>query len=136
MGQTFQKPDISSRSDIEVLVYRFYEQVKADEVIGFIFTGVIPVDWDHHIPVIIDFWETILLDNMVYKKNAMEVHYEVNRKVRLQKEHFDRWILLFNGTVDEMYSGAKASLAKARAASIAAVMLFKMEEQQDKKSIL
>ncbi len=129
-------PDISSRADIAALVNRFYEQVKVDEVIGFIFTKVIPMDWEHHIPVITDFWETILLDNIVYKKNAMEVHYEVNKKIPLQKEHFDRWILLFNGTVDEMYSGVKATLAKTRASSIAAVMQFKMQDAENKKSIL
>jgi hemoglobin len=128
-----EQADIASRADIELLVRRFYEKVTADEVIGFIFTKVIPMNWEHHIPVIVDFWETILLENMVYKKNAMEVHYEVNKKVPLQKEHFDRWILLFNGTVDEMYCGAKATLAKARASSIAAVMQFKMQEAGNTK---
>jgi hemoglobin len=131
-----EQTDIVSRADIELLVKRFYEKVTADEVIGFIFTKAIPMDWEHHIPLIVDFWETILLENMVYKKNAMEVHYEVNRKVPLQKEHFDRWIALFNGTVDEMFRGEKAVLAKTRASSIAAVMQFKMQEQKDKKTIL
>ena len=133
MEQIDTRPDISCRGDIEALVNRFYEQVRADDVIGFIFTEVIVMDWQHHIPVIVDFWETILLDNIVYKKNAMEVHYAINKKVLLQKEHFDRWILLFNSTVDEMYSGVKATLAKTRAASIAAVMQFKMQEVSNKK---
>jgi hemoglobin len=128
-----QQPDISSRADIEALVNRFYEQVKVDDVIGVIFTEVIPMNWEHHIPVIVDFWETILLDNIVYKKNAMEVHYDVNKKMPLQKEHFDRWILLFNSTIDELYSGEKATLAKTRASSIAAVMQFKMQEAGTKK---
>jgi hemoglobin len=136
MEQDNQLPDISNRAHIEALINRFYEQVKVDEVIGYIFTTVIPIDWAHHIPVIVDFWETILLENMVYKKNAMEVHYDVNKKIPLQKEHFDRWVLLFNGTVDELYHGEKATLAKTRAASIAAVMQFKMQEQSGKKSIL
>jgi hemoglobin len=131
-----KRRDIASRADIELLVQRFYEKVKEDEVIGFIFTKVIPMDWEHHIPVIVDFWETILLENMVYKKNAMEVHYAVNKKLPLQKEYFDRWILLFNGTVDEMYSGVKATLAKTRASSIAAVMQFKMQDAENKKSII
>jgi hemoglobin len=133
MEQIDTRPDISCRGDIEALVNRFYEQVRADDVIGFIFTEVMAMDWQHHIPVIVDFWETILLDNIVYKKNAMEVHYAINKKVLLQKEHFDRWILLFNSTVDEMYSGVKATLAKTRAASIAAVMQFKMQEVSNKK---
>jgi len=70
------KKDIETRADIEALIISFYEKVKQDATIGFIFTDVVKIDWAHHIPVIVDFWESILLDNPVYKKNAMEVHYE------------------------------------------------------------
>jgi hemoglobin len=121
------KVDISSRADIEKMVLQFYKAVKADETIGFIFTEVIHMNWEKHIPVIVDFWETILLDNPVYTKNAMEVHYDLNKKIPLQKEHFDSWVHLFTTTVDELFEGKIADLAKTRAKSIAAVMLFKME---------
>jgi hemoglobin len=120
------KPDISSRADIEKLIVLFYEKVKKDTVIGFIFTDVVPINWGHHIPVIVDFWETILLDNPVYKKNAMEVHYDLNKKLPLKKEHFESWLNLFFTTLDELFEGKIAMLAKTRAKSIADVMLFKM----------
>lgn len=120
------KPDISSRADIEQLIDSFYKKVKKDNTIGFIFTYVVPINWDHHIPVIVDFWETILLDNPVYKKNAMEVHYDLNKKLPLKKEHFEGWLNLFFTTVDELFEGKIATLAKTRAKSIADVMLFKM----------
>ncbi len=118
--------DIESRADIEKLIISFYEKVKLDATIGFIFNEVVAMDWPHHIPVIVDFWETILLDNPVYKKNAMEVHYDLNKKVALKKEHFTSWLYLFTSTIDELYEGKIATLAKTRAESIAAVMLFKM----------
>jgi hemoglobin len=118
--------DIESRADIEKLIISFYEKVKLDTTIGFIFNEVVAMDWPHHIPVIVDFWETILLDNPVYKKNAMEVHYDLNKKVALKKEHFTSWLHLFTSTVDELYEGKIATLAKTRAKSIADVMLFKM----------
>jgi len=121
------KTDISSRADIEKMVLQFYERVKADEMIGFIFTKVVHMNWETHIPVIVDFWETILLDNPVYTKNAMEVHYDLNKKIPLQKEHFNSWLHLFTTTVDELFEGKIATLAKTRAKSIAGVMLFKME---------
>jgi hemoglobin len=122
------KPDITTRPDIENLMTSFYEKVKTDPVIGFFFTEVVKMDWPHHIPLIVDFWETILLDNPVYTKNAMEVHYALNRKSPLQKEHFDRWIQLFTETVDELYEGKTANLAKTRAKSIASLMQFKMNK--------
>lgn len=121
------KTDIGSRADIEKMVLQFYEAVKADETIGFIFTEVVKMDWKKHIPVIVNFWETILLDNPVYTKNAMEVHYDLNNKMPLNKAHFDSWIHLFIITVDDLFEGKIAALAKTRAKSIAAVMLFKME---------
>jgi hemoglobin len=120
------KPDITRRTDIEKLLGCFYEKVKADPVIGYIFTKVARVDWEHHMPVITDFWETILLDHPVYKKNAMEVHYALNKKVALQQEHFNRWLELFSETVDELYEGKTAALAKTRAQSIAGLMQYKM----------
>ena len=120
------KPDITNRTDIEKLIILFYEKVKKDTVIGFIFTDVVPINWEHHIPLIVDFWETILLDNPVYKKNAMEVHYDLNKKLPLKKEHFESWLNLFFTTLDELFEGKIATLAKTRAKSIADVMLFKM----------
>lgn len=126
------KPDIKSRADIEIFIGSFYEKVRVDPVIGYIFNNVVEMDWENHIPVIVDFWETILLDNPVYKKNAMAVHYELAKKVRLQKIHFDTWLFLFNETVDELYDGKIATLAKTRAKSIASIMQIKMEETYTK----
>ena len=123
------KTDISTRADIEKFIINFYEKVKKDETIGFIFNHVVKMNWEHHIPIIVDFWETILLDNPVYKRNAMEIHYVLNKKVRLEKAHFDTWIRLFTETVDELYEGKKAVLAKTRARSIAGLMQFKMANE-------
>ncbi|MCW3090460.1 MAG: globin [Ferruginibacter sp.] len=120
------KADISNRKDIEILIHSFYDKVKPNPVIGFIFTEVVKMDWEHHIPVIVDFWEGILLDNPVYQRNAMEVHYHLNNIIPLHKEHFDTWLSLFFSTVDELFEGKIANLAKTRAKSIAGLMLFKM----------
>ena len=130
------KPDINSRADIERFIVSFYDTVKKDPTIGYIFTEIAHMNWETHIPVIVDFWETILLDNPVYKKNAMEVHYDLNKKFPLQKEHFNSWLTLFNAAVDEFFEGKTASLAKTRAKSIADLMLFKMQNENNKRSIL
>ena len=120
------KNDIETRADIENLIIKFYEKVMINPIIGFIFTDVVKIDLAQHIPIIVDFWETILLDNPVYKKNTMEVHYNLNKKTPLQKEYFTEWLLLFCTTVDELFVGKIATLAKTRAKSIAAIMEFKM----------
>ena len=127
------KKDISNRKDIEILIRLFYEKVILDPVIGFIFTETVSINWEKHIPLIADFWESILLDNPVYKNNAMEMHYDLNKKMPLEKIHFDSWLSLFNQVIDELHEGKIATMAKKRAQSIAAVMQFKMEQAHQKK---
>ena len=129
------KKDICSRQDIEQLITAFYEKVKPDPTIGFIFTEIVKINWQQHIPIIIDFWEGILLDNPVYQRNAMEVHYHLNNQISLQSEHFKTWLTLFNSTVDELFDGRIATLAKTRAKSIADVMLFKMNNTNNNQSL-
>jgi hemoglobin len=88
------------------------------------------MNWDHHIPLITDFWESILLDNPVYKKNAMEVHYRLNKIYPLEKKHFDAWLSLFYSSIDSGFSGPRAVLAKKRAKDIATLMQYKINNQQ------
>ena len=123
--------DIQSRKDIELLMTTFYEKVKNDDTIGFIFNDIARVNWEHHIPIICDFWETLLLNAASYKKNAMEVHYILNRKVPFQEKHFEQWLKLFFETVDQLFSGKTASMAKTKAKSIAALMQFKMKQENE-----
>ena len=130
------KADINHREDIEKLIIAFYDKVIPDPVIGFIFTKVVKMHWELHIPIIVDFWETILLDNPVYKKNAMEVHFDLNKIINLEKIHFDTWLNLFTSTVDELYEGKIATLAKTRATSIAGVMQYKMMNINNNKTNL
>lgn len=52
--------NLETRQDIEDLVNRFYDKVQKDETIGFFFNDVAKVDWDHHLPKMYSFWETLL----------------------------------------------------------------------------
>ncbi len=119
--------DIHSRKDIELLMEKFYDKVKKDDTIGPIFNDVAKVDWSHHIPIICDFWETLLLDAASYRKNVMEVHFNLNRKIALEDKHFEVWLELFTDTVDEYFTGEKATQAKKKAKSIADLMKFKIK---------
>ncbi|WP_367274609.1 group III truncated hemoglobin [uncultured Lutibacter sp.] len=48
--------DINNREDIELLVNKFYEKVKVDETIGYIFNEIANINWDKHLPKMYDFW--------------------------------------------------------------------------------
>ncbi len=120
------KEDIKSREDIIHLLKLFYAKVIKDETIGIIFTKIFPINWDHHIPLIANFWESILLDNHVYTGNPMLKHIDINKMYPLEKKHFDAWLGLFDETVDESFSGKVATMAKKRAHGIAGIMQIKI----------
>ena len=118
--------DLSTRSGIETLVTNFYAKVKCDSLIGPFFTEVAQVDWDAHIPMLCDFWESILLGTKGYKGNPLQAHQQLHKKASLGTEHFERWTQLFIETVDEHFSGTLAETAKQRALSIATVLQIKI----------
>ncbi|MFN8245962.1 MAG: group III truncated hemoglobin [Ferruginibacter sp.] len=116
------KKDIRNRIDIELFVNNFYDRVKTDPVIGYIFTEIAKVNWERHLPVMYNFWENALFYSGTYKGNPLELHKHLHRVMPLEPRHFDQWIRIFNETIDELFNGPKADLAKERAYSIAQIM--------------
>jgi hemoglobin len=64
--------DLRDRADIGDLVGEFYRRAFADPLIGPIFTDVAKMDLDHHLPIICDFWETVLFNAGLYRRNALQ----------------------------------------------------------------
>jgi hemoglobin len=110
-----------------ILVNKFYEKVRVDDTIGYIFEDIFKVNWDIHMEVMYNFWESVLFYTANYTGNPMIVHRQINNVVSLTPEHFKRWLQLFHATVDENFEGEKAELAKQRATSIATVMQMKIK---------
>jgi len=121
------KMDIARREDIEMMVRTFYDKVRIDPVIGPIFNDVANINWEKHLPVMFDFWESTIFFTGGYSGNPMKPHQELNRIFPLQEKHFSQWLELFRSTVDELFVGEKAELAKQRAMSIATIMQVKFK---------
>ena len=122
------KKDITDRNDLLQLLTLFYNKLLADKSISYLFTDVAKIDLPHHLGVLVDFWDSVLFQNDVYRKNAMQPHLVLHQKSPLQKHHFETWLRYFNETVDELFEGEKAFLAKERALSIATVMQIKVSQ--------
>jgi len=120
------KKDIENREDLVLLLNSFYQKAFKDDLIGRFFTQVVPLDLNTHIPIIADFWESVVFGSRGYRKNVMEVHRHIHQLSSIKKEHLDQWIKLFSGTVDELFEGEKAILIKQRAKSIATLMDIKL----------
>ena len=111
--------DLSNRADVEKLVRRFYGRVFADEVLAEPFIELRAKGLEAHLPVMCDFWETVLFRAGLYHGNAMVVHRQLDDRHPLRAKHFVRWLQLWIATVDEMYQGPAAQRAKIQAARIA-----------------
>jgi len=125
-GARSMKKDIENREDIDLLMREFYAAAMADENIGYIFTDVAKLDLNKHLPVIGDFWETLLFrtgDYGRHGRNPLQVHGELDEKSPLRQQHFERWLEIFTQTVDRSFSGAVAEFIKMRAEAIAGRML-------------
>src|SRR4051794_41972639 len=98
-----------------------------DPIIGFIFTDVAHLDVEAHVPQIAPFWETILLGAQSYRGGAFRPHAALHMRVRLRSGHFERWLVLWRTTVDELFAGERAELAKAHAQRVARAVVGRLE---------
>ncbi len=130
--------DIQNRKDIRKLVSAFYEKLLKDEEFKHIFLDIAQIDVLTHLDIIVDFWESVLFQVGKYKRNLVAIHLDLNQKYhyRLNEEHFNNWLALFNSTVDELFEGEKAKGAKDRALSIATIIKMKMDHLEQMRKEL
>ncbi len=121
------KNDIAVIKDIELLVNSFYEKVKENEKLGYIFNDVAKINWDNHLPKMYSFWESLLLGGKNFSGNPMQKHIELSKLTPLTEKEFSEWLKLFTETTDEMFEGATAEEAKSKASNIARLMQIKIQ---------
>jgi hemoglobin len=116
-------PDLDSRPQIEAFVDRFYQRLLADPVLAPIFLDVAVIDLEVHLPHIKDYWCKLLLGEAAYRRHTMNIHRQLHGKRPLEPGDFERWLRLFQDTIDSGWAGKQAERAKQVAASIASNML-------------
>ena len=121
------KHDIATSGDVERLVRAFYGRAMDDPMIGYLFTDVAQLDLEAHIPEIAAFWETILLGAQSYRGGAFAPHAQLHRKSPLRAGHFERWLVLWTTTVDELFEGPRAGYAKHHATRVARAFYGRIE---------
>ena len=121
--------DIQSPDDVRTLIDAFYGRIREDDMLGHIFNDIAKVDWPHHLPRMYAFWEFLLLGGEGYAGNPLEPHRRLHQQVRLEKKLFDRWVELFQSTVDQHFAGKVAEEAKHKAQLIAMTWIPKFEQE-------
>ncbi|HEY0971026.1 MAG TPA: group III truncated hemoglobin [Gemmatimonadales bacterium] len=92
--------------DLHDLLVDFYDAVARDDLLAPYFAAV---DMSEHIPVIADFWSTLIFHSGRYQRNAFRPHLEMPG---LAPTHFSRWIATLERTVDERFAGPAAEAMK------------------------
>ncbi len=110
---------LETAEDIHQLVSVFYDKVLQDEILAPFFSRM---DFSAHLPQMEKFWRFALLAETGYTTNVTEKHLHMP----LHQAHFDRWLSLFNQTLDELFEGELAVQAKQRAAVIGWTINSKM----------
>ena len=103
--------DIETIDDIKLLVDTFYGSVQDDDLIGPIFNEVVENRWPQHLEKMYRFWQSILLHEPTYSGRPFPPHL----KLDINHLHFDRWISLFELTVNGLFQGSNATTALERA---------------------
>lgn len=118
-------PDIQTEADIQLLVDTFYQKVHHDALLDPVFNGFARVDWSRHLPIMYDFWSSILLGSARYHGRPFPKHMPLP----INATHFQRWLELFEATLDELFAGPKAEEAKVRALNIATLFEYRLRKR-------
>jgi hemoglobin len=121
------KPDLEPGAEVQRLVDTFYDGARKDPVLGPVFNKIIGDDWSSHLPVMYSFWDSVVFGLGGYKGQAVAKHIDIDRQIPLEAEHFRHWITRWNATVDGMFAGPNAELAKSKANMMLQLIKFKVD---------
>ena len=93
-----------TEAEIAALIPRFYDEVRADPLIGPVFAGAIN-DWPPHLEKLMAFWSSVMLTSGRYKGNPMAAH--MKHLATITPPMFDRWLALWaQVTAETLPAGA------------------------------
>lgn len=85
---------------IGTLVDTFYSRIRDDDLLGPIFAARV-TDWPTHLSRMKAFWGAVLHNSGAYSGNPMRKHLAIPG---LGRDHFDRWLGLFQATLADLAS--------------------------------
>ena len=121
--------DIQNQQDLYLLVDLFYKKLLADDRINYIFTHVVKIKIEEHLPILVTFWSQAILGTGGYTNNLTKIHLDINQKKYLSPELFQIWLDHFNTTVDQYFVGENSEKIKTSALSIGTIMQIKIAQK-------
>ncbi|MEX0692825.1 MAG: group III truncated hemoglobin [Rhodospirillales bacterium] len=90
---------------ISQLVERFYNVIRKDDLLGPIFAAHV-ADWPWHLTRMKEFWASVTMESGRFHGNPMHKHINIGS---LEQLHFERWLMLWDRTVNEVAPSPAAS---------------------------
>ena len=119
--------DILNTDDLYLLVDEFYKKLLADQSISYIFTDIVKIKLEEHLPILVTFWSQSIFNTGGYFNNLTNIHLDISEKEYLTRALFSIWLNHFNTSVDENFIGSNAEKIKTQALSIATIMQIKIK---------
>jgi hemoglobin len=119
--------DILNTNDLYILVDEFYKKLFADQSISYIFTDIVKIKLEEHLPILVTFWSQSIFNTGGYFNNLTNIHLDISEKEYLTPALFSIWLNHFNTSVDENFIGSNAEKIKTQALSIATIMQIKIK---------
>jgi hemoglobin len=123
--------DIENQNDLYLLVDEFYKRLLGDASINYIFTDIVKIKLEEHLPILVTFWSQALLGTGGYTNNLTQIHLDIDKKESLTPELFDIWLDHFYTTVAANFKGSNSEKIKTQALSLATIMKIKIAHKND-----
>ena len=121
--------DIKTQEDLSVLVADFYKKLLSDNRISYIFTDIVKIKLEEHLPILVTFWSQVILGTGGYSNNLTQIHLDIDLKEHLSPELFRIWLEHFYAAVDENFIGENSEKIKTQALSLATILKIKIAQQ-------
>ncbi len=121
--------DIKTQEDLSLLVADFYKKLLSDNRISYIFTDIVKIKLEEHLPILVMFWSQVILGTGGYSNNLTQIHLDVDLKEHLSPELFRIWLEHFYAAVDDNFIGENSEKIKTQALSLATILKIKIAQQ-------
>jgi hemoglobin len=125
--------DIENQDDIYCLVDNFYKRLLSDASISYLFTDVVKIKLEEHLPILVTFWSQAIFDTGGYFNNLTKIHLDINKKEHLTPELFSIWLNHFNDSVNDNFVGTNAEKIITQALSLSTIMQIKINIDNNNK---
>ncbi len=110
-----RRRDLDTREEVTEFVTRFYREIAQDDRFHLYFETIAHVDWNAHTAELTDFWAGLLLGEPHREPDeVIEAHRWLHDAAPFDEALFDRWLDIFNTTLDDGWTGPTTEHARRR----------------------